>query len=868
MTASRNQAVFGLVNLLSDLTEAQPESLFGVDLTADGSLSGYFSQGNELFEFRLSDRDEFSYVESDDRDSRSYLAGIKTQDSRELRTDRKSRCEKGKPCGDICIPRGHRCTQGLSKQQKTTAQETKAVVQEQKNKGTWKKGLLIGGAIGLGALSVAGVGAAIVASSSTSSFQRPPAPKPPSTPTSSIPNTKGADPQGQNATNALSPAPDRLTNTTRPIVNPTLIVPPKEMETISDPWTEEIAELPPQQKSARQATSESSTSHPKTKKTSFKTIQKSKQTEIPANPGKKPPLKPLKPEIEQQTDRFVHDLKHYATGAKLVTESQLNPSAIAEAEKTLYQLEVRHRQMMNPLQESYFETAAKEVKLLTKQLAKSDRDAFGLKARLLRGKSLEQHQQESDRALSQLDEHSKRLQFAQAALGSDKKSKGRDRALANLQQQRDQIDGLRSQVVSVQQAAGAAVTLQPKLKEMRQRVEALPLRPGQLSETAQAQHRQVQRIRTLQGKMPGRVAEFAKAHSAELDELDKQIGSIDQITTDHDTNRQFGTQSIQGLIERRRNLIEQDMHRLRLMAGKDGLNWVMSKDVSDVTNEMGLAIGRVQRETGMNQIATIEDAAKFRDHVMTQLNKRVEKYLTDIETRSVYPQEVSSKAVDQANAQLADLHELQKTAVIEGRQTSQGLVRDLQRTAQGTEIQLAGSAVQQPYRQAHEFLVQDIQNAHAQKARAMAEAIVAAQSQRDRLARLAKEPAVFEMGGVVKSADQLGEDVAAVRAEIKRMKQVTTVKLGNVRPTDETKRRMAAGEQRMAQNEVVKAQINHLQTQLGDVAQQIKKREEAAARGQKKGIATGRLEAQRAAIRRQMEDLAQHFEGIEKRDRA
>ena len=851
--ASRQQVATTLASLLTDLTTLSPDQLFGVDIAPDDALMGYFSQGAELFEFQITDAGQFSYVESGDRAAQSYLSGIQTLDSQEFRHDRFS---KGKPCGKGFIPRGHQCRQGLSKPQKQSAQTAKDIVQGQKQSGNWKAGLLVGGAI-------LGVGAAIVAASSTPSFQRPPAPnrRPPDQ-IASPPSP--ADSTALKSLLALNPAIDRVRrqNTTQPLTYPTLITPPTQSALVSDPRIGETAELSPRPEKIQQASSESTGPNPKAK------TQKSPKTEIPANSKKKPAVR-AESELEKQTESLIRQHGQYAASAKRVTDSRLTPAAIAQADQALTRLEVRHRQMLNPLHESYFGASAQEVRGLSKQLSLSNGEALNLKARLLKGKSVERHQQDSKRAIAELTDHEKRIRLAEAALGSEKKSKNRDRAADQLKQQRDRVQTLMGDTLIVQQALSDTAKLQPEIAALQQRAAALPTRPTQLDEQTQAQHRQIQRIRKLQGEMPTRVAQFARLHSDELNTLDNHIAKVDTLTGAHDASRLFGIQSVQGLIERRENLIEQDLHLLSLIEGKDGVKWVTSKDASEMPKGLELALKRAQAETGVQEIQTIAQAALFRQHIMGKLIKRIDGYAGDIEKRAAYPKEVSDRAVEQMNVQLADLHEFQKQAVIEGRQVSQGLVRDLTKTAQGVSVQLAGSAVQQPYRRAHEFLVADIQNAHAQKARAVAETIATSQDQRDRLTRISQDPAVFEVNGVFKSTEQLAQDVAEVRAKLKKSKALTTVKLAarNVKPTEEEARSISAREQRLAQNQVVKTQINHLQTQLGEVTQQIKKREEALARGQKKGTNTGKLEAQRAAIQQQMETLAQHFAGIEKRDR-
>jgi hypothetical protein len=159
----RLQVARAISSLIEGMTQAVPENVFGVDAVND-SLTGFFTQSGEVFEFEVSG-DGFSFVESDNRNALAYSSGIKIPGSLELRNDKQAVCKTGKLCGDVCIPKGSKCRQGLSHSQQQSTAQARAIVQQQKAKGGWKTGLLIGGAA-LGVAAV-GVGAAIAAAAST-----------------------------------------------------------------------------------------------------------------------------------------------------------------------------------------------------------------------------------------------------------------------------------------------------------------------------------------------------------------------------------------------------------------------------------------------------------------------------------------------------------------------------------------------------------------------------------------------------------------------------------------------------------------------------------------------------------------------------
>jgi hypothetical protein len=579
----------------------------------------------------------------------------------------------------------------------------------------------------------------------------------------------------------------------------------------------------------------------------------------PAPAPAKPPrtFLPLRTEIERASDQLIR--KHAVLGgrARMLAESPANPKVVDELQAKLSRAELLKRQMMNPLATDYFRTAAKEVPELDRAIAKADRFLPGLQSKVLAaGKNPERHAERVEGAIASIDAQLKRIQEAEASvqarlLGQSKPSDRNE--LKALQEQRLQLTGLRDEAATLRDAPQRLEAAKGTIADMKTRVAELPTRLSQLSPEQKAQYAAVEKIRALQGELPSRIAKQAERHNANVKAIEANQVEISAMAEQHDSERQFSIRSTESWLERQQARMQQSLAYMEAMGGRDGIKWVTSKS-QDMPTGLELTLNQYKKEFGTASIQSVEQAAKFRSYVLERLHARIEGDAAEIEKRAQYPLEISRKWQGLASAKHSEVSELQKTAVIQGREQSQKLVADLRKTAQEMAVPLEGNSLLQPYRIANQSMIDDIQSAHAQTARAAGELLVDLDAVRDRLGKDAQTPPVFDVGGKAFTAEMLGEEVAAARAKARQLRTLQEYDI-SATAAPETEERLKRRAATAAQTSVVKAQIGGLQSRIGALNQQILKRQEAAARGQRKGVSTDRLEAEKAALQKDLDAL-------------
>lgn len=579
----------------------------------------------------------------------------------------------------------------------------------------------------------------------------------------------------------------------------------------------------------------------------------------PAPAPAKPPktFLPLRTEIERASDQLFR--KHSVLGgrARALAESPANPKVVDELQAKLSRAELLKRQMMNPLATDYFKTAAKEVPELNRAIAKADRFLPGLQSKVLAaGKSPERHAERVEGAIASIDAQLKRIQEAEASvqarlLGQSKPSDRNE--LKALQEQRLQLTGLRDEAATLRDAPQRLEAAKGTIADMKTRVAELPTRLSQLSPEQKAQYAAVEKIRALQGELPSRIAKQAERHNANVKAIEANQVEISAMAEQHDSERQFSIRSTESWLERQQIRMQQSLAYMEAMGGRDGIKWVTGKS-QEMPSGLELTLNQYKKESGTASIQSVEEAAKFRSYVLARLHARIEGDAAEIEKRAQYPLEISRKWQGLASVKHAEVSELQKTAVIQGREQSQKLVADLRKTAQEMAVPLEGNSLLQPYRIANQAMIDDIQSAHAQTARAAGELLVDLDAVRDRLAKDAQTPPVFDVNGKALTVEMLGEEVAAARAKARQLRTLQEYDI-SATAAPETEERLKRRAATAAQTSVAKAQISNLQSRIGALTQQILKRQEAAARGQKKGVSTDRLEAEKAALQKDLDAL-------------
>lgn len=803
--------------------------LFDVELseTSPNLITGYYTDGADIYRFELSDR-FLNFAETEER--RAYVEGLT---SRAVRRDRKPpKCKPGnKLCGEVCIPKGHRCTVGLSQTQSAQVPALRKLIEAGKK----RKGLVIGGVAT--ALAAVGVGAAIAGAINANKTQPPQPVSPQNSQTRMEPDPwESPDPVR---------SPNRVTTSQNPSRSPLSLPPAKQPLTMvePDPWDEPIVN------------SQNPSRIPSQLVPQRPPLQKQ-----PATPSTKPMS------LEQQTEQLLQRSKGWASLSSKVAKSKANPEKLAEYSRAIDEIEQASRQKMNPLLPSYFDTAAKKITELKRTLYVAERDRVSLQSSMSKGRTVQQVAEEAQTVLPEIDGHLVRLNNAVREIEAQPSKFGSTKVLSNLKQQVRQLQTVRSQIFRVQSTAESLSDSQTKIYELIQKLDRLPQRPSQLSVEEQAQHREIQRLRTMHGNLPEKIQDYQQLNQRQSKRIAAQQEQLQQLADTAEQERQFTIDSISRTLESRQARIAEDMELMRLISGPEGIKWVMSKPEMSSSRNAEL-IARAQRAAGVNSISSFEEAAKFRRYVRNTLGERIEETLKDVEKRVNHPQGVAKKYRDRATKQIQQLQSLQKETVIEGRDQLQGVIRDLDKAAQRIGVELAGNpesrAVAQPYREAYEAMSQELKSQHAQKARAVGETLVDANALKTRLSKQMDETPIYEVDGIAKTANQIKQDMEAVRQDLLRVWQVQPVKI-QATPTEETQRRLTEQSIARQEREQARTQIADLQRQMGELSQQIRKRQEARERGQKKGINTGKLEAERAGLQKQIDDLiSQYFTAIE-----
>lgn len=439
----------------------------------------------------------------------------------------------------------------------------------------------------------------------------------------------------------------------------------------------------------------------------------------------------------------------------------------------------------------------------------------------------------------------------------------------------DELEGLQSRLT----------TTRNKLSDLQTRLARLPQKVADLSPDQQAQYGAIKRTRVAQSKLPARVENYRTIRQSYSEQLAERGQNTQKIADDYQGQRQAAVTNVSSIVESRLQRIQDRLTVLNSLRPEsvawlmESRNWTLSDMPDDLaivlanqpgktrTEKLKAAADEVYRlvsetagaaaiiERRLDYPNELADTTLARVQADKQQWERVrdalvsEETLSDEQIKKLLEDPTKIKPIDvirYGNQLLKDLEQFQADFVT--------LLLQDDRTDPKTIIDQA-----ELYRQSRDRFSQELTQNRAQIAREIEEALAIANALEQRLQRDKAEPLIYDINGKARTVEEIRAELEQVKAVIK---QFTTIREIDANPkVNEYLNPERAGERKQELQAFERRQqrFQELKDQLTVVNREVQKRREAAARGQKRGINTERLEAEQRQILNEIAKLSQEW---------
>ena len=441
------------------------------------------------------------------------------------------------------------------------------------------------------------------------------------------------------------------------------------------------------------------------------------------------------------------------------------------------------------------------------------------------------------------------------------------------------IDQLRAVVESLDALQQRANVQRDRIADYQNRIARLPQKLTDLSDDLRARYNTVKSAKIAQSKLPQRVEQYRTLREAYTAKLAEYGGNTQKVSDDYFANRPAAINAVQAGIEERLAKINENLTVLAsLDPGSvawliDSNNWQFSEPPSDLalilagrpeknkfdklrgaatelSNLLGTVRGganRIEEQIkyveGLSQTASDQLLAERRRWEQIRDDIADEETISDKQVQQMLKGERQVKAIDvirYSNQLLGDLENFNSEFV--------RLLLDQEGVDPRTIIDQSAL-----YKRAKEQFAAESENTRQTISGEIEQGLATLTALEQRLERDRQEPLIFEVGGKARTVQDIRAELAEIQATVDKYVNIREI---NVTPSSQDyidPARAAARQAELQRTDARQAQADKLRAELAEVNQEIRKRQEAAARGQKRGIATDRLEATQ---RRILKDIA------------
>lgn len=445
------------------------------------------------------------------------------------------------------------------------------------------------------------------------------------------------------------------------------------------------------------------------------------------------------------------------------------------------------------------------------------------------------------------------------------------------------IQSLRQLADSLDELQSRSTSQKDRLTTLQNRLARLPQKVADLDGDLQARYNTVKSTKAAQGKLPERVTNYRALKEAYTGELAKRSQDSQQLADNYTVQRSAAVNSVQAAIESRLQTINDNLTVLAaLQPGSvawlvDSRNW----DLSAMPADLAIVLAR---QPGKDRNEKLKNAA---DEVVRLLGQ-VKGSASIIDQRIAYVENLAQQALEQSQAErrkweqlrddLADeetLSDRQIKAFLSGEKPVRAidvirygnqLENELDEFNRNfVEILLNQEGVDprtiidqsELYKRARDSFASETAQTRQAIGAEIEQALIILESLEQKIAREKDQPVVFEVNGKARTA-------AEIRAELDQAQQVVNellkIRQAEIRATEQGYLDENRAAQRQAEAQAYEqrqAKLQVLRDELTEVNREIQRRREAAERGQKRGIATDRLEAQQRRILKDIAKLGQ-----------
>lgn len=574
------------------------------------------------------------------------------------------------------------------------------------------------------------------------------------------------------------------------------------------------------------------------------------------------------------------------------TASRL-PDEVARIEQQVADTERAYQQFLNPLNEPYFETAPRNIKAINRQadnLSKQMQSIGKIEQSSLKQindqiKELKALQSETMQAVNTPDAIAARNMLSsrtdelvtQASRLGDTPT--RAQITAQINQLKQQLDITRNRSIAAidnriaeleslsanirQDTAGVKqqiMNARLQLKLMRSRLNSVPKSTSELDDIAVQKYRQSRQLAASGQKTARKIAAYRELESQSNEQLQQVNQAHQQALSDYQLQHGSAVNNVSSIISRTQAAINEDMQLLRLMAGRDGINWVLSRSSA---GDAALAV--LQRQAGIKSITTLEEAAKFRDYALAQLHGQVAARIEKLQKNLDYPNQLAQNFLGTAKTSASDLAELQKRTVIESQERAASIIEDMDKWERGLATPLAGykgQAVNPQAKQVKNQIIQEVTDRRIAHTQSINEAIADNKSWQSRLERDSSIDTIFEIEGKAITKSEILSQVQAINAEAQSLRNLRQVDVVPTQLPEDVAKKQAIQSYR-EQSGFIAQNIQEIQRKLGDINQQIRKRQDALNQG-RKASSTNKLEAEKRLLESELSVLMQRVTDLDK----
>ena len=456
----------------------------------------------------------------------------------------------------------------------------------------------------------------------------------------------------------------------------------------------------------------------------------------------------------------------------------------------------------------------------------------------------------------------------------------------DLQRQRlaPQIDELESMLTSLRQSRESAVERLGSLDELESRLDQLPTKLGDINRRDRQRYRSTQEIRRDIGSLPERLDRYRELRNNYRGQVDQRVRRVTDIAQQYDESLLNAIRTNQALFEGRLSKIRDNLSILESLDQRS-IAWLYEErnweSGDPPPNDLGLVLPGQGDPRDRYRAAQQEITDRIE-----QANGAIQRILDQLD----YPRRVAATQTNEAIAQLDEFERIidevenhrdrasnrvirdrlkqpERTRARDVVGAGIGLENDLERFNRNVAKALLENEDIDPdvirgqyemFTAARDNLADEVAAANGEIIRQVREAQELAEIVRDEGLKDQERELTYDVGNVAYTETELREMAEEYRGRLRSLLQLSQVNI-EAMPDSATQARLQREAQQSQRNLEMRSQIDALRRRLGDVNQQIRKRQEAAARGQKRGIATGALEAEQANILDQINELARQF---------